>query len=119
DTTVKKDKPKGVVYEDWNLIGRSKLALKQYGAIGLVLYIMVGLTNLGICYTVVSMGLPVEKILVTLNIDGLVAQHLPAKELTNFVVAYTIHKIMVIPRLAATLLLLRPFRQTLQRRGWI
>lgn len=103
-----KDDPviKGHILEDLepNAATKIKLLLRDYGPTVMVIHICISLTSLGICYSLVNAGLPIES---WLSAPAL-AEWLPkagsgvAATGGTFVIAYAAHKVLMPFRLMIT-----------------
>ncbi|RLU18832.1 hypothetical protein DMN91_009189 [Ooceraea biroi] len=72
---------------------RFRIMLKDYGRVLLVIHITVSLLSLGTCYVIITSGVDVTKFVATMwgmneKLDNVL------KTSTDFVIAYTIHKLL-------------------------
>lgn len=81
-----------------------KKAVAEYGSTVIVFHIGISLVSLGSCYLLVSTGLDVQQLLVTLKLDDWVKGNtMLVNNAGTFAVAYAIHKVFAPVRMGITL----------------
>lgn len=81
-----------------------KKAVAEYGTTVIVFHIGISLISLGSCYLLVSTGLDVQKLLVTLKLDDWAKGNtMLVSNAGTFAVAYAIHKVFAPVRMGITL----------------
>lgn len=102
-----------------------KLLVRDYGSAVFVVHIAISLTSLGSIYTLVSLGLPIESFISPDFFEyfgsGSV-ESLDTKTVATggtFVIAYTLHKLIMPVRIGATCLIAPMIVQFARKKGWL
>lgn len=102
-----------------------QLLVRDYGSAVFVVHIAISLTSLGSIYTLVSLGLPIESFISPdfLEFFGSKSvESLDTKTVATggtFVVAYTLHKLIMPVRIGATCLIAPMIVQFARKKGWL
>ncbi|XP_040293046.1 protein FAM210B, mitochondrial [Bufo bufo] len=92
-----------------------KRVFKEYGGVAVAFHVGISLVSLGIFYALVSSGLDVPSLLLTVGFSEAVVQSKLAAGTSTFVLAYAVHKLFAPVRISITVvsvpLLVRYFRR--------
>uniref|UniRef100_A0A8C4QA37 Family with sequence similarity 210 member B n=1 Tax=Eptatretus burgeri TaxID=7764 RepID=A0A8C4QA37_EPTBU len=82
---------------------RLKQLFKDYGAVAVSFHVSISLLSLGACYTAVSSGVDVSKMLQLMRMDEAMVHSQIAAGTSTFLIAYAVHKLLAPLRISTTL----------------